>query len=115
MSSQPGDGAPRAAAVAASPAGSSEGTTRPLALKQVNKIAQRYLNGSVRRVGTALILRVPTSVTVDTAPRGRGCAFYEATLRELLRLLVNAGGAVEHVRCASRDEGTCEWSAEWKS
>ena len=53
----------------------------------------------------------------DVAGGGGGAGFEydEATLRELLRLLVNAGGAIEHVRCASRDEGTCEWSAEWKS
>lgn len=88
---------------------------RPLALKRVSKLAERYLNGTVRRVGASLLLTVPSSVTLDTAPRGKGCAFYEACLRELLYLLINAGGAVEHVRCASRDEGVCEWSAEWKS
>jgi hypothetical protein len=32
-----------------------------------------------------------------------------------VRLLVGGTGAVEHVRCTSRGEGTCEWRAEWRS
>src|SRR5690349_3791510 len=78
---------------------------RPIALRHVRRIAQRYFNGDVQRVGTFLILHVPESVTVDAAPKGAGCTFYEDAMRELLKLLVNGVGAVEHVRCASRGEG----------
>jgi predicted hydrocarbon binding protein len=67
------------------------------------------------RVGSALVLEVPVSVTLDSAPNERGCAYYESVLRELVRLLVGGTGAVEHVRCTSRGEGTCEWRAEWRS
>ena len=88
--------------------------SRPMALRQMRRIAERYLNGSVTRVGGFVLLEVPRSVTIDTAPRAAGCAYYEAGLRELLRLLVGGAGAVEHVRCASRGEGTCEWRAEWR-
>jgi hypothetical protein len=60
------------------------------------------------------MLAVDQSVTLDTAPRAAGCTYYEAGLRELLRLLIGGAGMVEHVRCASRGEGTCEWRAEWR-
>jgi predicted hydrocarbon binding protein len=88
---------------------------RPLALRQARRIATRFLNGTIMRVGSALVLEVPVSVTLDSAPNERGCAYYESVLRELVRLLVGGTGAVEHVRCTSRGEGTCEWRAEWRS
>ena len=87
---------------------------RPLALRQVRRIARRYLNGNVRRVGTYVLLEVPRSITVGVAAGNAGCAFYEATLRELLRLLVGTTGAVEHTRCEGRGEGSCEWRADWR-
>jgi predicted hydrocarbon binding protein len=88
---------------------------RPIALKRTRKITARYLNATVRRVGNFLLLEVPRSVTLDTAPSGIGCTFYEATLKELLRMLIGSIGAVDHVRCASRGEGTCEWRADWRT
>ena len=88
---------------------------RPIALKRTRKITARYLNATVRRVGNFLLLEVPRSVTLDTAPSGIGCTFYEATLKELLRMLIGSIGAVDHVRCASRAEGTCEWRADWRT
>jgi len=88
---------------------------RPLALRQARRVANRFLNGTITRVGSALVLEVPVSVTLDSAPNERGCAYYESVLRELVRLLVGGTGAVEHVRCTSRGEGTCEWRAEWRS
>ena len=87
---------------------------RPLALRQARRIATRHLGGTVTRVGSFVLLEIPMSVTVDTAPRGAGCTYYEASLRELLRLLVGGAGAVEHVRCSSRGEGSCEWRSEWR-
>lgn len=87
---------------------------RPLALREARRIAQRYLNGTIRRVGGSLMLEVPASVTVDSAPREGGCAYYESVLRELVRLLVDGSGAVEHVRCVARGEGVCEWRVDWR-
>ncbi len=87
---------------------------RPLALRHARRIAARYFDGTIRRVGNYLMLEVPESVTIDTAPRAAGCTYYEAGLRELLRLLIGGAGAVEHVRCATRGEGQCEWRAEWR-
>jgi predicted hydrocarbon binding protein len=87
---------------------------RPLAFREARRIAARYLNGAIRRVGSSLMLEVTDSVTVDSAPHETGCAYYESVLRELVRTLVGGSGAVEHVRCLSRGEGVCEWRAEWR-
>ena len=87
---------------------------RPVALRQARRIARRYLNGNVRRVGTTVLLEIPRSVTVSAAATGVGGAYYEATLRELLRLLVGTTGSVEHTRCEGRGEGSCEWRADWR-
>jgi hypothetical protein len=88
---------------------------RPIALRRTRSIASRYANGIVRRVGGYVLLEVPRSVTLNTAPGSIGCAYYEAMLRELLGLLVGGVGSVDHVHCAGRDEGTCEWRADWKT
>lgn len=88
---------------------------RPAALRRSRGIAARYANGSVRRMGGYVLLDVPDSVTLNTAPGSLGCAYYEAMLRELLKLLIGSVGSVDHVRCAGRGEGTCEWRADWKS
>jgi predicted hydrocarbon binding protein len=87
---------------------------RPIALRHVRRVSGRYASGTIRRVGSTIILEVPKSVTLDAAPRQGGCAYYESALRELMQLLVGGVGAVEHVRCASRNEGNCEWRAEWR-
>ena len=58
---------------------------------------------------------VPDSVTLNTAPGSIGCSYYEAMLRELLKLMIGSVGSVDHVRCAGRGEGTCEWRADWKT
>ena len=87
---------------------------RPIALGRARKIAARYLNGHLRRVGNSLLLEVADSATLGTAPKAAGCAYYESSLRELLRLLVGGVGAVEHVHCVERGEGRCEWRAEWR-
>ena len=87
---------------------------RPLALSAGRSVARRYLNGSLSRVGGYVMLSVAESATVNTAPKGIGCTFYESSMGELLRRLVNGGGAIEHVRCVGRNEGSCEWRAEWR-
>lgn len=87
---------------------------RPIALRHARRVCARYFSGVIRRVGSTILLDVSRSVTLDTAPRLAGCTYYESVLRELLQLLVGGVGAVEHVRCSSRGEGTCEWRAEWR-
>ena len=90
---------------------------RPLALRRARKLARRYLNGAVTRLGNSVLLEVPASVTADAVPtpatRPAGCAYYETSLREMLRLLTGSAGNVEHVRCSARGEGHCQWRVEW--
>ena len=88
---------------------------RPMAFRYAKKIAARYLGGNVRRVGSFLMVDVPRSITLGTAPGSVGCTYYEASVRELLQRLIGSIGAVEHVRCAARGEGTCEWRADWRA
>jgi hypothetical protein len=87
---------------------------RPIALRHTRRLAARYFNGRVTRIGSSIYLEVGRSVTVGSAQRSIGCTYYEAGLKELLRLLVNSVGGVEHVRCDARGEGSCSWRAEWR-
>lgn len=88
---------------------------RPMALRHGRRIATRYMNGTLSRLGSAINLDVPRSVTVDSAPKQIGCTYYEQSLREMLALLVGGTGAVDHVRCTGRGDATCEWRAEWRT
>lgn len=88
---------------------------RPLALRALRRLVRRYFNGRLFREGSALLLEVPAPVTLPpAAERDAGCAYYTAGFGELLRLLVAHGGAVEHVRCVTREEGGCEWRVSWR-
>lgn len=89
--------------------------SRPIAFKQLRWITQTFFGGKLERTGSFLSLTVPDSVTVNGAPDSAGCVFYESALRELLHLLVNGGGQVDHIHCVQRDQGACEWRAEWRS
>ena len=68
--------------------------TRPLALRQVRRVAKRHLQGTARRTGGSIILDVSQSVTQDAAPKLGGCAFYESALREFIQLLEQRGELV---------------------
>ena len=90
---------------------------RPLALRQLRRLARRYFGGTVRRDGQAVVLEVPAPLTGDAAPDGAGCAYYEAGFAELLgRLTSAAAPAIEHVHRAPARRGggpVCVWRAEW--
>jgi len=88
---------------------------RPLAFRQVKRAGEKYLGASVRRVGASIVVGVKESVTYETAPKGVGCLYYESALRELLKLLVNGGGMIDHVHCRERGEDICEWRADWRA
>ena len=62
-----------------------------------------------------MLFDVPRSITLATAPGAIGCTYYEASLRELLLLLVGSIGGVEHIRCSGRGDGVCEWRADWRT
>jgi predicted hydrocarbon binding protein len=88
---------------------------RPLALKELQSIAVNFFGGTVTRSGSFVELQIPDSVTVNGAPKSAGCVFYESAFRELLHLLVKGGEQVDHIHCVQRNDGACEWRAEWRS
>ena len=88
--------------------------TRPVALRRLRRLADRYLSGSVRRVGGFVFLTVPDAVAADNEEGDVGSVFYEAALREFVALLVGGSGAVELTRSGARG-GAYEWRAEWRA
>jgi predicted hydrocarbon binding protein len=86
---------------------------RPLALRRVRMLSARYLNGQVRRLGSAVLLEIDHPVTAGAGPSSAGCLFPDSFLRELLHLLIGSTGSVEHVRCTTRGDARCEWRADW--
>lgn len=87
---------------------------RPIALRQLRRIARRFMGATLVRQGSTLLLEVVAPVSADAAPRGAGCGLYEAAFRESLHVLADADGAVEHVMCRSRGDAKCQWRAEWR-
>ncbi len=85
---------------------------RRLALGNIRQIARRFFGGSLTSTGEFVSLTVTDSVTAKSAPDGAGCEFYASALRELLRLLIDGGGAVDHVKCLEKGATSCEWQAE---
>jgi len=88
---------------------------RPLALRELRKIATTYFRGTLSWSGGSVRLAVPVSVTVNSAPNSLGCTYYASALSELLKLLIDGEGPVEHERCLQRGDDVCEWRAEWRS
>jgi len=88
---------------------------RPLALRQLRKAGAKYFGADVRHVGASIVVSVRESVTAGGAAKSAGCTYYESAVREMLRLLVNGGGMIDHVHCLDRGEGHCEWRAEWRA
>ena len=87
---------------------------RPIALRHLRRIATRFMDASLVRQGSALVLDVAASVSVDAAARGAGCGLYEAAFREALHILADTDGAVEHVMCRARGDARCQWRADWR-
>lgn len=87
---------------------------RPIALGALRTISRRFMNGTLVRQGSTLLLEVESPVSADAAPKGAGCGLYEAAFRESLQLLADADGAVDHVMCRTRGDARCQWRAEWR-
>lgn len=87
---------------------------RPIALGALRRLMRRHLDGSLVRQGGTIMLEVVAPVSADAAPRGIGCLLYEATFRELLHLLVQTEGAMEHVMCRARGDQRCQWRTDWR-
>ena len=87
--------------------------SRPLAFRELRKITARYLGGTLSQTGNSVSLSITESVTLNTAADSIGCDYYASALRELLALLGQGGGPVDHVHCLERGDSACEWRSEW--
>jgi hypothetical protein len=87
---------------------------RPIALRQLRNVARRFMDATLVRQGSTLLLDVKSPVSVDAAAPGIGCGLYEAAFREALQVLANTDSPVEHVLCRSRGDASCQWRAEWR-
>ena len=88
--------------------------SRPIALGLLRGLIKRHVDGTLVRQGSSILLEVVAPVSADAAPRGGGCLLYEATFRELLFLLVQTEGAIEHVMCRARGDLRCQWRTDWR-
>ena len=87
---------------------------RPIVLSALRRLARRYMDGTLVRQGSTLLLDVRAPVSADAAPRGAGCGLYEAAFRESLLLLADADGGIDHVMCRTRGDASCQWRTEWR-
>ncbi len=87
---------------------------RPIALRLLRLLAKRFMDGTLVRQGSALLLEVASPVSADAAPRAAGCGLYEAAFREALHVLADTDGNVEHVMCRSRGDARCQWRSDWR-
>ncbi len=86
---------------------------RALALRHLRRLATRYVNGQVVRVGGFVVLTVTDPVAAGDAPSDVGAVFYESLLREYAALLVGGSGAVE--RTAASASRSHQWRTEWRA
>lgn len=81
---------------------------RPLALGAVRRLARRYLDGDVQRVGAAVLLDVRGPVTGDGSGTA-GHAFYAAAFATFLERLTGVPAVVARVDAAQG----ARWRADW--
>ncbi len=91
---------------------------RPIAFRRMRSAFARYLGATLRHSGGDLLLEVRDSATADAVGGPEGCAYYEAALGEMLKLVLGGNPHVEHIRCKVKDAGRaqrCEWRVEWRA
>ena len=88
--------------------------TRPIALRRLRRIADRFLGATVKRVGGFVYLGVDDAVAADNEDGDIGSTFYEAALREYVALLLGATGSVDLTRPGQQGRDY-EWRAEWRA
>ena len=91
---------------------------RPIAFRRMRSAFAKYLGGSLHHSGSNLLLQVRDSATADGANGSEGCAYYEAALGEMLKLVLGGDAQPEQIRCMKKDaDGRgkgCEWRVEWR-
>ena len=82
---------------------------RPLALTATRRIAKRYLDATVERVGATVILAVRDPVTIEGSAIA-GFAFYASAFATVLEELTGTPAVVTRIDGAERGQ---RWKATW--
>jgi hypothetical protein len=82
---------------------------RPLALSALRRIARRYLDARVERVGSHVILAVRDPVTIEGSPIA-GFAFYAQAFATMLEALTGQPAVVVRIDGTARGQ---RWQASW--
>jgi hypothetical protein len=82
---------------------------RPMALGAIKRIARRYLDAHVTRIGASLVMRVKQPV-LSEGPTIAGYAFYASALATMLELVTGQPAVV--TRVDSTNDGH-QWKAAW--
>ena len=82
---------------------------RPMALTSVRRLARRYLDGRVERVGATVILSVADPVTMEGSPIA-GYAFYASAFATMLEELTGVPAVVTRIDGVKPG---LRWKASW--
>ncbi len=82
---------------------------RPMALAVLRRIARRYLDARVERIGAHVILAVSDPVTIEGSPIA-GFAFYASAFATMLEELTGQPAVVVRIDGAARGQ---RWQASW--
>lgn len=83
--------------------------SRPMALTSVRRLAKRYLDAQVERVGASVILVVRDPVTIEGSAVA-GFAFYASAFATMLEALTGMPAVVTRIDSAERGQ---RWQAAW--
>jgi hypothetical protein len=83
--------------------------SRPLALSTVKRLAKRYLDAQVERVGSTVVLSVQDPVTIEGSAMA-GYAFYASAFATMLEALTGAPAVVTRI---DGTEPGLRWKATW--
>ncbi len=87
---------------------------RPIAFRRLRKLARRYMDASVVRQGSTLLLEVASPVSVDAHCMRWAVVCMKLHFASHLLVLADIDGAVDHVLCRARGDVACQWRAEWR-
>ncbi|MCC7055379.1 MAG: hypothetical protein IT355_19050 [Gemmatimonadaceae bacterium] len=82
---------------------------RPIALTTVRRLAKRYLDARVERIGASVILAVSDPVTIEGSAIA-GFAFYASAFAAMLEALTGAPAVVTRIDGTGRGQ---QWKATW--
>jgi hypothetical protein len=83
--------------------------SRPLALSAVKRLAKRYLDADLQRVGSTVVLSVHDPVTIEGSAIA-GYAFYASAFATLLEGLTGQPAVVTRIDGAAKGQ---QWKASW--